>query len=64
MKLTRSFPAKASAKAKVPNSTITLNTFTFSQWSICINKVNEHEKASYQHHRIVLYPLLVFGCHE
>ena len=40
MKFTRSLPAKASARANVPIITTTLNTFTFSQWSICIRMVN------------------------
>ena len=39
MKLTRSLPAKARARAKVPISTTTLKTLTFSQWRTCISRV-------------------------
>ena len=39
MKFTRSLPAKASASAKVPSKTTTLNTFTLSQCNICISTV-------------------------
>ena len=39
IKFTRSLPAKASASAKVPSSTTTLNTFTLSQCNTCMSIV-------------------------
>ena len=39
MKLTRSLPAKAIARANVPIITTSLNTSTFSRWIISINIV-------------------------
>ena len=40
MKFTRSLPAKAMARAKVPISTTTFSTFTPSACSSCISSVN------------------------
>ena len=37
IKFTKSLPAKAVARANVPHSTMTRNTFTFSTWSSCIS---------------------------
>ena len=45
MKLTRSLPAKAMARAKVPISTTTLSTFTPRAWSACINSVKPTRQA-------------------
>ena len=39
MKFTKSLPANAIAKAKVPSSTMILNTLTRSRWSISISTV-------------------------
>ena len=44
MKLTRSLPAKARARAKVPISTTTLKTLTLSQCSTCISAVKKTKK--------------------
>ena len=44
MKFTRSLPAKANARANVPISTMTLNTFTLQMCSICISRVKNTKK--------------------
>ena len=44
MKFTKSLPAKARARAKVPRSTTNLNTLTFRQCSTCINRVKNTKK--------------------
>lgn len=44
MKFTKSLPAKARARAKVPRSTTILNTFTLHQCSTCINMVKNTKK--------------------
>ena len=51
----RSLPAKAIAKAKVPNITTTLNTFILHQCSICIRMA-----VSYTH--LDVYKRQVRGC--
>ena len=45
MKFTKSLPAKAKAKAKVPIRMIILKTFTFNQCNTCIKMVKKMREA-------------------
>ena len=44
--MTRSLPANAMARAKVPMSTMILNTLKRSQWSDCMSSVPKMKMAS------------------